>query len=195
MKFYSFFTLIILSFLLPIYGQESESNLAIADELYRQTLDSLCNGIAEPELQIVIKQSNDSLFLNSGWIQYWVTQTGIKDSVTRIFVLERFNITVNYLESGSSFFGISRKLKRDIKLSLRGYIKEKESGKIFNAFKLQKIHSSNVDRKQLAALEAGPFEFTRGQYETKSKWTKYLEPAIITAGVAAIVYLFFSIRS
>ncbi len=189
-------------FLFFVFGSVSQaqnkgSNLSLADSVYYSVLDSLLNGIPEPALKMYDSVSGDAAFLRSGWIHYWAAADAmpLRDSSALKFVMDRFEITVDYYENSGRLLGFNRKMKRRFSFFLQGWLEDPVSGKVVRSVSVKKIKDDFIDAGNLSEIEKSPFRFTKGTMKTKSVWMRYIQPGILIGAVSAIVYLFFNVRT
>ena len=180
-----------------LQAQKNSTNLSIADQMYRQLLDSLVSEIREPQFKAQHLASVDKLFLRSGWIQFWTKakEDAVQDTTKYVFVAERFGFDVFYKEESARLLGFNNKLLRQAEFSLQGWLEYSQSGKVYKNFSVHKIQCDTVDSRILAKIEKSPFSFTKGTMKTKSVWMRYIEPALVLVTVSTIIYLFFSVRT
>lgn len=195
-KFFGYMALVLIFSQFEANAQEFQSNLDIIETVYTNTLDSLLTDFPEYDLQLSEIDREYQSFLRSGWIHFWIGKQGLEanDSVTFVFVVDRFNAIVTYHEDLKRLTGFSEELKRQIDMEFRGWIVTKSNLKIIQSFSSWKHHSDYISKSQLDTIEKSPYAFTKGNLVTKSVWTRYLEPLIIVSAVSTIVYLFFNVR-
>ena len=196
-KFYiTVFTLILLV-MSGLKAQSELSNLTLAEQMYTQVIDSLLVGVPEPELNVSGLSADMQTFLRSGWIQYWASKTSIpvQDSTKSVFNMDKCNISITYHEDAWKLTGFKKQFKREFTISLRGWLEEKQSKKVLKSFLVQKTKMGFIEQEEMHQVENSPFIFTKGRMQTKSLWTRYIEPVLVTVSVVTMVYLFFSVRT
>ena len=99
-----------------------------------------------------------------------------------------------YNEESLKLLGLNKKIRRELGLSLSGYVKDLGSGTIKSIFDSEKKFEDIISSSDISNLEKSPYTFTRGSFENKLKWTKYIEPGIVVASVSVLIYLFYSMR-
>lgn len=179
----------------PLRGQDQLSNLDLADQIYYSVLDSVFNGLTEPELKIGGLGGEEEAFLRSGWIQFWSTRQSGNDSISFTCTIDRFEFSLQYHDEPSRLLGLNERMTRKGNMAIRGWVGKESGAEVIRAFNVSKSFTDFIEAKNVAQLERGPFTFLRGKQYTRSLWTRYLEPALVIVSVTAIVYLFFSVRT
>ena len=180
---------------------QTVSNEAIIDSLFFKALDSLKvdRYLDSTGVQIIVSSLNPEkqAFCRSALIRYFnrkaipVFQVSKKAKLA----LEVFEPKVEYLEPVNEILGFGGSIKRRIGLKLQGWIAPADSNRGNVAFEMQLSHRDTVKKNAIGRLEESPFLFCRGKWVSYSRWTRYLQPAIILGSVSLLVYLFFSLRS
>ncbi len=182
-------------------AQSPVSNERALEALFFRGLDSLKfeQFFSDKPLRIKFEGPNDEqrAFCKSRLIKYFnqkqIAVDETKKAVTLV-VLE-FKPQIRYLESVRQFLGFGKTIRREIELSFKAYV-EKGPAVQNNAYREINLTSSDsINRRTVNGLEESPFTFTRGQWVSYSRWTRYLQPAIIVGSVSALIYLFYSLRT
>ncbi len=178
-------------------AQTTPNNLTVLNRMYETVLDSLTGQIAEPELVIPVEKNESATFLRAGWIDYWTStgRQGIEDTTSHRLVIENFDARIKYLEEGIGLFGFNRNIKRQIHFHLKGWIESTNPKKVGRAFNLNKTWQDTILSTDLSVLEKAPYSFCKGRFQSRSVWTKYIEPALVVISVGVSIYLFFTVRS
>lgn len=194
-KLYILTLCVLIGFSFPLIGQDQLSNLAIADQAYFAVLDSVLDGLPEPELKFSGLSSEEEAFLRSGWIQYWAAKSKIDSSDSLICTIDRVNFRFQYFDEVSHLFGINERLIRKATMTIQGWVVDGSGNKIIRTIKVSKSFTDFIESGDIKKIERGPFSFLPGEFYTRSLWARYLEPALVIISVTAIVYLFFSVRT
>ncbi len=178
-------------------AQSAPTNLEVLTKLYRVSLDSLTRQMPEPVLDMPVLKGETVTFLRSGWIDYWTTvqRNNVQDTTSRRMVIEQFNAEVSYNEQGVRLFGFTRKMKRQIRFHLKGWIEPATGHKADAAFNIRKTWQDEAGTTEISRLEQGPYMFCKGRFQSRSVWTNFFEPALVLLSVGVSIYLFFSVRS
>jgi len=194
-KLYILTLCVLIGFIFPVMGQDQLSNLEIADQTFFSVLDSVFEGVPEPELKFSGLGDEEEAFLRSGWIQYWADKSDRKSVDSLVCTIDRIYLRFQYFDKTAHLFGLNEDLTRKSALSVQGWVANGSTNKIFQAIKVSKLFTDVIESGDLKQIERGPFTFLKGEFSTRSLWTRYLEPALVIVSVTAIVYLFFSVRT
>lgn len=204
-KYYMALLLLWLSFqLLPSRaGCQPTDNLTVFNEL----IDAIANEIFErlpkgQNISILIRSPynspNDTKLLVENGIIKNFSQRGIttiylerSDSIPS-FILDYqiLDFSVNYAQ------GVKKKfIQRGIKLHLKMRATEGGSGRVLWVDEFRQRFEDQVRTRDVSKLEHSSFPLTQGKLPEQKGWGAYLEPMIVTAATATIIYLFFWLRS
>lgn len=180
---------------------QTVSNEAMIDSLFFKALDSLRvdQYFDSAGVQIIVSSLNPEkqAFCRSALIRYFnreaipVFQVKKKAQLS----IEVFDPKVEYLEPVNEILGFGGSIKRRNGLKLQGWIAPADLGRGNVALKIRLSRMDVIKKNAIVQLEKSPFLFCKGKWVSYSRWTRYLQPAIVIGSVSLLVYLFFSLRS
>jgi len=162
-------------------------------------LDSISTNLPDSLnlISIKINSNNQEIksFLLNQFAQYFAKKkiTVSLDSAAFRIVIENFSAIVEYQENKAGILGLNRELRRNIFFKANGFIID-NSMIIIDTFKFDSIHDDDVRSSDLNMIENSPYLFCHGITVSATNWTKYIEPGIIIASVASVVFLLFTMR-
>ncbi len=180
---------------------QSMSNEALIDSLFLKALDSIrvSHYFDSSGLQIVLSALNPEkqAYCRNVLIQYF-NRKGIpvfQEARKARLAVEVFDVKIEYREPTGEILGFGGKVQRRVRLRLNGWISPADSRQGNRALKVQITRNDWIKRSRIDDLEASPFSFVQGQWVSYSRWTRYLQPAVVLGSVSVLIYLFFSLRS
>ena len=182
-----------------LYGQV-KTNYQIITEQSEVILDSLMKSLPDSAKNIELGMNNlyperRSFMINTiGRIAGKYNKTVSLESGNLKIDFQQMEIRPVYNEESLKLLGLNKKIRRELGLSLSGYVKDLGSGTIKSIFDSEKKFEDIISSSDISNLEKSPYTFTRGSFENKLKWTKYIEPGIVVASVSVLIYLFYSMR-
>ncbi|MDZ7332425.1 MAG: hypothetical protein ONB31_10650 [candidate division KSB1 bacterium] len=184
-------------------GCQPSDNLTVCNEL----IDAIANTIFErlpkgQNISILIRSPYNSpndtkLLVENGIIKNFF-QRGLttiylekSDSIpTFILDYQILDFSVNYARGMQKKF-----IQRGIKLHLKMRATEGRSGQVLWVDEFQQRFEDQVRTRDVSNLEHSSIPLTQGKLPEQNGLRVYLEPMIITAATATIIYLFFRLRS
>lgn len=135
-------------------------------------------------------------FLLNQFVKYFTKYniTISLDSAAFKVVLENINIKTEYQETKRGILGLSSKIKRIILYNVSGYIIDSNKMDIIDTIQFESIYDDVVKTSELSMIEDSQYTFCRGTMINALSWTKYIEPGIVLASIAGIVFLLFTMR-
>jgi hypothetical protein len=182
-------------------GQNMLSNLQFLEKEITATLDSLEYFRMHPRDSISIELDalqGDSYAVLNGILVRYCKDRGYEvrlDSAVRQIRIRAFAADFRYYESPARLLGFNRAIKREVRFNLTGWIEDHALQRIAQSINIDRIAQDEIRANDVPELEESPYSSTRGTWETRSVWTRYLEPAAVILSASTIIYLFFSMRS
>jgi len=105
-----------------------------------------------------------------------------------------FDIRIVYAE-GSFWGGWNSEWSRMIQLRLRGSVTCTGGDSLIHPFDKTLSWRDTIRQSDLRSIEAGDYPFLKGRKTSYNVWSEWIEPALVTISLSAVVYLFFTIRS
>lgn len=135
-------------------------------------------------------------FINQLLLEYLTKQSrwSVGAENGGILHLEQFDSRIVYAQSPSGWLGWQGKLQRRHQLFLQGFL-ENENGNILKTWNFDTVLTDTIPENIVQRLENDPYLFTKGSYSEPGSWKKVIEPVMVTAALATLVFLFFTIRS
>jgi len=184
-----------------IIASENVNNLTWIENNLNSIFDSL--GIAEysdirnTELEFGNVSGEKFGFLKNQLISYLNSKSA--DSLLKndsvLIRIEQFDIDVVYLENSQGFLNLETETVRKNDIKLAGWLESKTDHSVKKSLNVNKVFSEKLTTDNISELEQSPYRFTYGKTEEFSLWKSTIEPVMVFASVAVIVYLFFSVRS
>jgi len=176
-------------------------NETMVDSLLFKALDSLqvSRYFDSTGVQIILSSINPEkqAFCRTALIRYFnerhIPVFQIKKPAQ--LALETFSPKVEYFEPAKEILGFGSKVKRRISLRLSGWITASDATRGNVALEISLQKNDLVKKQQIPKLEESPYLFVKGKWVSYSRWTRFLQPAIVLGSVSVLVYLFFSLRS
>jgi len=190
-----------------LFADESTPGILSNEEVARQI-------IVEPVLQQLFKEIPDSAILTfliketnaelSGWTKQNLVDSCIAhgyavydevDSIPgsfEIIEIRSAEISFEYKSSGKKWLFLNKGYKRIVNCEFHISI-TKNTGKIIFSKRFSNIFEDIVPNIKM--VENKRLSFTKGKKLDSSITNKLIEPVLITASAATVVYLFYSLRS
>ncbi len=118
----------------------------------------------------------------------------IRAQASRRLRVELFDIAIVYVED-SFWGGWNSEWSRGIQLRLRGSVVCTGSDSLIHPFDRTLSWRDTIRQSDLRSVEAGDYPFLKGRQTSYNVWSQWIEPALVTISLSAVVYLFFTIRS
>lgn len=183
-----------------ILASENENNLTWIENNLNSIFDSLqiaeYSNLEKTELEFANVSGEKFGFLKSQLSGY-IDEKGISLSEADSIVLriEQFDINIVYQQYSAGFLNLETETVRNNNIVLAGWLETKSGNSVLKSLNIKKTFSEKLTTNNTAQLEQGPYFFTRGRAVELSIWEKVVEPAMVSISVAAMVYMFFSVRS
>ncbi len=190
--------LLTMALILPALSQPSTNEQIVIDAV-RSQVDKGISPDSDGAL-VVISGATDLEMLVSGAIadamrekysQVMLASAPAPSADNLTFAIQGFDFS--YRNGGSRGFLKARKISRELRGQLRITIKSGTDGKLREVEDILISYNDSIDpgwakyvNSPNIALLAPPVP--------PSKWTKYIEPALVVSAVGALVYLFFANR-
>ena len=194
--------LIVLFSVISLWGQ-SLSNLDLLQGMISQPVIKALDSLTAIPVKIKIESKTNSDICR------WMVQQLQKDLLARNFwlftdsdstradltlVIDDLQSSIVYRVVDRNLFFRSSRYQRAVELLLAFHYKNNQESILYTYSKsIKKIDV--VRRSEIAQLENKFYSFSQGQKIESSLWSKFIEPVIVTAATAGVVYLFFSLRS
>lgn len=165
-----------------------------------EVLDSIALKIPDNVDVIALDFNNNDeeikSFLLNQFVKYFAKYniTISLDSAAFKIVLENIDIKTDYQETKRGILGLSSKIKRIILFKVSGFIIDINKMDVIDTIQFDSIYDDVVKISELNIIENSQYAFCRGTMINALSWTKYIEPAIVLASVAGIVFLLFTMR-
>ncbi len=179
----------------PVPGNE-----AVVDTLFSRMLDSLhvANVFDSSGVVLHLEHLNPEkqAYCKTRLLAYLarhnipVRQHGAK----AVLAIEEMRIRVTYGETPTAVLGFRADVNRRISLSTRGWMQRNGASKQIY-LEWTGRHSDTVSKAQIPRLEESPYFFVRGTWVSFSRWTRFLQPAILIGSLSALIYLFYTLRT
>jgi hypothetical protein len=175
-------------------------NEAVVDTLFNRMLDSLRVANAFDSAGVVLQLEHlnpeKQAYCKTRLLAYLtkheipVLQHGAKG----ILAIEEMRVRVTYGETPTAVLGLRAKVNRRISLTIKGWVQRNGTGKQIY-LQGSRRHSDTVSKAQIPRLEESPYVFVRGKWVSFSRWTRFLQPAILFGSLSALIYLFYTLRT
>ncbi len=176
-------------------------NEALIDSLLFKALDSLTVSryFDSSGVQVIVRSLSPEkrAYCRTMLIRYF-NRKGIpvfQEKRKSELALTVFEPKIEYEEPPGELLGLSGTIKRKVRLRLEGWLVAHKADRSAKALQVQLTYSDRIKRKHIAALEASPFLFVKGKWVSYSRWTRFLQPAVVLGSVSVLIYLFFRLRS
>jgi hypothetical protein len=179
------------------------------EESHRQVIyqltDSVIQKITADNIHlpaVVSLMMNDSL--QNNFVKQQIIQSLVKNkmevflngqSVDTIWEYNVREMSMTYSEVFSETFFGSRKVERNITLSIDVTIRVAPSGAVLFSKNFSEAHIDTIGYSVVPQLNDPSIPFTRLIHPELSFFDSILEPAIVIVASGVIIYLFFTIRS
>lgn len=165
----------------------------------QQAVDSVSSGLLKIKIQT---RKTDDL---SPWIVQQLRQDFLQknfqvlagddtDQADLTIVIEEVLSSITYKGMDHDLWLRIKTYERTIETLLSFYIKNKQES-ILYSYNKSKKHTDILKASQLKQVENKLYPFSMGNKISANRMSKIIEPAIVSITTAAIVYLFFSLRS
>ncbi len=198
MKILNFFFFIILVPLF-LFGQKPINNIEWIEKNVSSIFDSLDikESISNKNLKIdfgAVKGEKKG-FIKSQILNYLnIELQDNKEESSINFHIEQFNTTIVYEQNSDGFLGFNTYYFRKNRIRFIGWIDDSANMPV-KSFNINKVFSEKLDKVNLTKIETSPYSFSKGKIKDLSFWASTFEPILVGGSIAAIVYLFFSVRS
>ena len=194
-------TVIVISlfFSVNVFSQIN-TNQQIAENKTLEVLDSIASKLPDSLKAIAFEINSNNRevksFLLNQFAQYFARNnvTVSLDSAAFKVVFENFEIVTEYQETKKNMLGLSGTIKRKIFFNVNGFIVDNMKMDIIGTIRFNSIYNDVVKTSDLIFIENSKYDFCRGTMINASSWTKYIEPGIVIASVAGVVFLLFTMR-
>ena len=181
-------------------AQNPQTNQQIVEQVCISALDSVCKPLLPDSAQVNLKQENSKgqrpLFLQNLFLDKMPTKGWRVAQAHSPFTLyvRVFDAAITYDEPAAAFLGFGREIRRRITVHLEGRLQNQGTGLVLKGFVIRKELNDRIKFGQIAQVEKSPYFFMRGRMRTYSRWSRYVEPAVVLGSLAVMIYLFFSVR-
>ena len=185
-----------------VFAQEKavpRTNGVLIDSLLYNVFDSvLVMACAEKEkawsFQTAVQGAKKQV-LQSVFYTFLAARGGnIRAQASRHLRVELFDVRIVYAE-GSFWGGWNSEWSRMIRLRLRGSVTCSGGDSTLYPFDKTLTWQDTVRQSDVPSIEAGDYPFLKGRQTSYNVWSQWVEPALVTISLSAVVYLFFTIRS
>ena len=190
------FNVIIVSlfFSVNVFSQIN-TNQQIAEFRTIEVLDSITSKLPD-SLNVIafeINSNNQEIksFLLDQFVHYFAKKkiTVSLDSAAFKVIFENYDIITEYHETKRGMLGFNSEIERYVFLKVSGFIIDNGRKNITDTVQFDTIHKDVVKTSDLNVVENSRYAFCRGTMVSASSWTKYIEPGIVIASVAGVVFL------
>lgn len=191
--------LLLATFLYAAEGGAPRSNLEVIDSLIAAGFDSAaafpCPHEGNDWAFSTEAAGEKGQMLRSAFYSFVASGHGtIHSGSPREMRVELFDVHIVYAES-SFWGGWNSELFRRIELRLKGSLACGGAGGRVVPFDTVYFLQDTLKQGDLPAVEAGAYSFLKGRRASYNVWEQWVEPALVTLSLSAVVYLFFTIRS
>lgn len=170
----------------PAFGQSTNLSLY-------QDLAVACLGELPPEVDSLVVESPDRMpFLRSALVARWQEEgraVFLPDSA-----LAAAHLSYSIEQAEVSYEKRRRQLAREVRLSLR-YTLTNGMGRVLVDDRCIDSRSDLIARGALAGVQNAAYPETQGELPEAGWIRRVVEPVVLTAATAVVVYLFFTLRS
>ncbi len=175
-------------------------NEAVVDSLFSRMLDSLhvTNVFDSTGVVLHLEHLNPEkqAYCKTRLLAYLARRNipTRQNGVKAVFAVEEMRVHVTYGETPAAVLGFRANVNRRISLLIKGWMQRNNGSKqIYLEWSGQ--HSDTVNKALIPRLEESPYFFVRGKWVSFSRWSRFLQPAILIGSVSILIYLFYILRT
>ncbi len=175
------------------------SNGMVVDSLLLNVFDSVlvesCDGDSGAWAFEATVPAEKKQLLQSAFHAFLARRKGtVRPRALRQLQVELFDIDIVYVED-SFRGGWDSEWSRVIQVRLRGSFHCVAGDTVIYPFDRTLTWRDTVRQENLQSIEAEGYPSLKGRHSSYNVWSQWIEPALVTISLSAVVYLFFTIRS
>lgn len=182
---------------------EINTNVELLEQMLTQPIQQAVDSVNSESLKIKVLTKNNSDL--SQWIVQQLRQNFLQkkfqvlaeedtDHADIAIVIEEVHSSIIYKGMDHDLWLRVKTYERTVETLLAFYIKNKQESILYSYSKSKK-HKDILTASQLKQVENKFYPFSTGNKISANRMSKIIEPAIVSITTAAMVYLFFSLRS